>query len=652
MTKRERDLLTMILTVLSLSSLGLAADLPADWAADWSDPRLQLRPLQIVHGVPAQQANPRGIQVFKELGLGGIVCNVDFKDYMVSEANWETLIRAVEACRQAGLVVWLYDENGYPSGSAGGLVLKHNPDFEALALAFDPSRPDPFELRPSYEYTHASNNYCAARRYPNLLDEKAIRCFVEVTHQAYWNRLKDYFGTTIKAFFTDEPSLMAVNIGELPGDVKARVPVADPLDPNMKPLPSVPWVRDLPQLYRKRYGQDIMKVRRSLFEGNEEADRRVRRQFWELISDLIAQRYFGQIRQWTKTHGVASSGHTLWEETPLHQVPLEGNALKSLEQMDIPGLDMLSSDPQAVLYSGWLTATLPASAAIFNGGRKVMTEVSDFSQKMAGKGPVSTTDMMATAAWQAALGVTEFTLYYGYRQREKEAYKQYCDCVGRLNAILREARLVPDVLLYYPIHDLWAEYLPVAQKLTLDTQSERMQRIVGSFLKLGQRMVRKQISFAVADYELLAKAEVRDKAMWIAGRRFEALVLPALVELPAPAAEVVERFKASGGRVLLDQEPGRDIDYDLLSALYANGRLASPNERIVVGRFSRQGRPILVVVNVGAEPYNGKISAKAGAQWLIAHPESGNVERVATESSGWLPVSLPSHGAMLLIREN
>ncbi|MEJ2702254.1 MAG: hypothetical protein P8Z79_07410 [Sedimentisphaerales bacterium] len=93
MTKRERDLLTMILTVLSLSSLGLAADLPADWAADWSDPRLQLRPLQIVHGVPAQQANPRGIQVFKELGLGGIVCNVDFKDYMVSEANWPDAIR-------------------------------------------------------------------------------------------------------------------------------------------------------------------------------------------------------------------------------------------------------------------------------------------------------------------------------------------------------------------------------------------------------------------------------------------------------------------------------------------------------------------------------------------------------------------------------
>jgi hypothetical protein len=257
--------------------------------------------------------------------------------------------------------------------------------------------------------------------------------------------------------------------------------------------------------------------------------------------------------------------------------------------------------------------------------------------------------MMATAAWQAALGVTEFTLYYGYRQRDKEAYKQYCDCVGRLNAILREARPTPDVLLYYPIYDLWAEYLPVAQKLTPDTQSEKTRQIVGSFLKFGQHMIRKQISFAIVDHELLADAEVRGNAMWIGGRRFEALVLPALVELPTPTAKVVERFKASGGKVLLDRESGRDVDYDSLNGLYANGRLAAPNERIVIGRFSRQDRDILVVVNVATEPYAGKISARAGVRWLIAHPESGDVERATPDSSGWLPISLPPHGVILLI---
>jgi hypothetical protein len=317
--------------------------------------------------------------------------------------------------------------------------------------------------------------------------------------------------------------------------------------------------------------------------------------------------------------------------------------------MDIPGLDMLSSDPQAVIYSGWLTATLPASTALFNGGRKVMTEVSDFSQTMGGKGPASLADMRATAAWQAALGVTEFTLYYNYRQREKEVYKQYCDYVGRLNALLREAQPAPAVLLYYPIYDLWAEYLPVAEKLTLETQSEKTRQIIGSFLRLGQQMLRRQISFALVDHELLVRAEIRDKAFWIDGRRFEALVLPALAELPASVATIVKRFKAAGGKVLLDKPSGQGMDYGSLNRIYENGRLTESNDRIVVGRFTRDGRDILIVVNVAAEPYTGEISIEQGTRWLVAHPESGNIEPVETDNSGKIALSLPPRGVVLLI---
>jgi len=635
--------------------------LPADWTAAWQDPPAELRPLQIVHGVPEQQATPAGMTALKDLGLGGIVCNVDFREYLLSQAHWQTLVRAIEACRETGLVVWIYDEEGYPSGAAGGLVLKRSRQYEATALTHDPSRAEPFALRPAYEHTHASNNFHAARRYPNLLDEQATRCFIELTHEAYRQHLKDHFGTTIKAFFTDEPSLMAVNIGPLPDNIREKVRVLDSLDANVKPLPSVPWVADLEARYRERYGQDIMAVRRSLFEGTDEADRRVRQQFWGLISELISQRYFGQIRLWAKAHGVASSGHTLWEETPLHHVPLEGNALKALGQMDIPGLDVLSSDPQAVIYGGWLTATLPASAALFNGGRKVMTEVSDFSQTLAGQEPASLADMMATAGWQAALGVTEFTLYYDYRRRESSTYAQYCDFVGRLNAVLREAKPAPTVLLYYPIYDLWGEYIPIAEKLTLESQSKRMQQIVNSFLSLGQRMVKEQISFAVVDHELLAPAavlrqqdagaQVRDKAIWIGGHRFEALVLPAAAELPAPAAALVEQLKEAGGKVLTDGSSGQAGSLDSLDGVYTSGRLAVPYDRIIVGRFSRQGRDILVLVNASAEPYSGKISGKNSASWLIAHPDSGQIERITTDESGKITVSLPSRGVTLLISD-
>ncbi|MEN6576161.1 MAG: hypothetical protein ABFD90_07445 [Phycisphaerales bacterium] len=628
---------------------GAESELPADWVAAWRNPPAQLRPLQIVHGVPAQQATDAGVTGFRDLGLGGIVCNVNFSEYLVSPTHWETLVQAVEACRKAGLVVWIYDEEGYPSAAAGGLVLKQNPAYEALAMTYDPSRPEPFALRPSYEHTHASNNYHAARRYPNLIDEQAIRCFIEVTHQAYWNRLKDYFGTTIQAFFTDEPSLMAVNIGPLPDEVRTKVRVADPLDPNVKPLPSVPWVRDLPAQYRERYGQDILAARRSLFEGTSEADRQVRRQFWSLIADLTAQRYFGQIRQWSREHGVASSGHTLWEETPLHHVPLEGNGLKALQQMDIPGLDLLSSDPQAVIYSGWMTAALPASAAILNGGRRVMTEVSDFSQTMAGQGPASLADMQATAAWQAAFGVTEFTLYYSHHQRQPDDYRRYCDYVGRLNAVLREAQFAPRVLLYYPIYDLWPEYLPVAQKLTQETQSARLRQIVQSFLELGQRMVRRQIPFALVDHESLAGVEVRDGNLWIAGHPFAALVLPAGVELPESAASVTERFKSSGGKVLSDNTAKAEIDFDSLAAVSPIGRLTVPSERIVIGRFSREGRDILIVVNVAAEPYEGAISLGADVRWLMAHPESGRIEQLVTDPSGQATLAIPPRGTLLLV---
>jgi hypothetical protein len=585
----------------------------------------------------------------KELGLGGIVCNVNFDKYLVSQTHWDTLVRAVEACREVGLIVWIYDEDGYPSGAAGGLVLKQNRAFEARALTYDKSQPEPFAIRPAYEHTHASNNFYAARRYPNLIDDKAVKCFIEKTHDEYWRRLKEHFGKTIRAFFTDEPSLMAVNIGPLPENVRKNVRVVDPLDENVKPLPSVPWAHDLPDQYRKRYGQDLLKVRKSLFEGNDKPDREVRLRFWALISDLIAERYFGQLQRWAQTHGVASSGHTLWEETPLHHVPLQGNALKALGRMDIPGLDMLNSDPEAVIYNGWLTAGLPASTAILNGRRKVMTEVSDFSQKMAGKGPASLEVMQAAAAWQAALGVTEFTLYYSHADRSADDYRGYCDFVGRLNTVLREAHPAPEVLLYYPIYDLWAEYIPVAEKLTLQSQSKRMQHIQRSFLELGQRMMAGQISFAVVDHELLANAEVRNSDLIIGPQRFKALVLPTGVELPESVAKILERFEDAGGRVFRAEPSLSDADFKTIAGIYESGALSVKSDRIIVGRFVRYAKDILLVVNVSAKPYTGAIRVAKAAEWVVAEPSGGLLEKAKLDEAGRITVSLPPRGSVLLI---
>ena len=653
--------------LVTLAAADSPASLPAAWMEAWKQPPAADRPLQIVHGIDSRgrivegveqmvsgkklKATAKaGMQYYKDRGLGGVVCNVAFRDYLRSEENWQTLARGIEACRQLGMVVWLYDEEGYPSGAAGGLVLRENPAFEAQALVFDASRGDPFVVRPAYEHTHASNNYHAARRYINLIDDRAVRAFIAKTHEAYWHRLQPYFGSTIQATFTDEPSLIAVNLGQLPESVRKTVRVVDPVDASVKPLPSVPWCYDLPEQYRRRYGEDLLAGRRSLFGGDSTADRKVRRQFWALIADLVAERYFGTIEDWCGRHKIASSGHSLWEEEVMHHPALEGSGLKVLSRMDIPGLDMLSSNPEGVIHSGWMTAALPSSAAELTGRRRVMTEVSDFAEKMGGRGPASLAEMQATAAWQAAWGVTEFTLYYGVADRPADQYRAYCSFVGRLNAILKPARLDPQVLLYYPIYDLWAEYVPVAEPLRLGSQSPRAQRIVRSFEHLGQTLQRNQIPFALIDHERLASAGVeKDGSLAIHGHRFRSLLLPADVELPPPAARVVDELRKKGGRVLTDRAAAQLSGPTIVETVKPPYQISPRSPYIAAGHFLRDGRRVVLLANVGREAYQGHLEVGAAEDWLILDPSTGTVTPTKA-SSGAIRVSLESRHAIVLVQ--
>jgi hypothetical protein len=639
------------------------AAIPAEWLKTWSNPPAADRPRQMVHGVGAAHALPEGVsQVinengsdaptvgrlsrYKDRGLGGAVCTVAYKDYLRSQENWKTLALAVAEFARLGMVVWIYDEEGYPSGGAGGLVLKENPQYEASELAFDASRPDPFVVRRAYEYTHASNNYYAARRYINLIDDRAVRCFVAKTHDAYYKWLGPYFGPTVQATFTDEPSLITIDLGPL------KRAVIDPIDPAVRPLPAVPWCYDLPARFQERYHRDLLPLRRSLFAGNLPGDREVRRQFWALIADLVADRYFGTIQKWCGEHHIASSGHTLWEESLLHHVPLEGNGLKCLGRMDIPGLDMLSSNPEQVVGDGWMAASLPASAAILNGRRRVMTEVSDFAQIMGGLGPAALPEMQATAAWQAAWGVTDFNLYYSLAAHPAGKCRAYCDYVGRLNAILKPARMTPKVLLYYPVYDLWAEYLPTAERLQLQSQSRRARQIVNSYVRLGQLLQQAQIPFTLIDHEILGAARVEaDGRLTIEGHTFEAIVVPESVELAAKAAGVVEQFRQHKGRVLAGPwEAAKMLSPALIEALQPDCRIAPACPTIALGKSMRDGRTILLVVNVGQRPYEGSLAVRQTGPWQIMDPADGAIRPAEVQSPDRIRLSLAPRQAVLFVQ--
>ncbi|HEX3000591.1 MAG TPA: hypothetical protein VHR86_10200, partial [Armatimonadota bacterium] len=154
------------------------------------------RPLQIVHNICLLRADSGdfhpGLQALADQGIGGIVTNVPFANYLTDESAWNSLRACLSACRDLGLRVWIYDEKGYPSGAAGGRVLANHPDLEAVALYSDAAKDCLYADR-SYEGTHNCRNFHAWRRTINLLEPEAVAEFIRVTHAQYAERLGPEF---------------------------------------------------------------------------------------------------------------------------------------------------------------------------------------------------------------------------------------------------------------------------------------------------------------------------------------------------------------------------------------------------------------------------------------------------------------------------
>ena len=613
MLKKSRPLFCLLAFCL-FSALNAAAaekPVPESWKTEWNSPSASMRPLQIIHGGVVHYDTPEKMAYFKDqCGLGGIVCNVGPKDYLYNEDDWTRFVDAVKSARQLGLRVWIYDEDGYPSPEAGGVVLRGHPELESIALVYDPERTEePIYTRPAYEFTHASNNYAAARRYPNPLHSEMTKRFLEVTHKQYRDRLGKELFEQVEAFFTDEPSLNAVNIGQIPEESRKNVRVDDPLDPNLKLLPMIAWNDDLPKLYKEKYGEDLMPLRKSLFEGDTDKDKQVRQNYWRLVGELNRDRFYGGIQDWCRENGssvptpqnpnvpfrIASSGHTLHEEPTHAHVPLDGNKIDVLMKMDVPGMDMLNSDPKAVVWGAWRAAAFPWSAAFWTNRRLVMTEISDFSQQMGGQGEASLDAIRATASWQAAWGVTEFTLYYGIKGRGEAVHKQYCDYVGRLNAVLRDANMVPEAVLYYPIEELQAEYMPQTKPLDLQKMSPRTRQLVNDFEQAGRELVESQIPFVLSDTTTFSEEPFGKH-----GYR-------GIVTKPSDVKKIQETKIA---------------------------KIEPKSTWVVLGRFERDSRNIFLLLNTDDKPYSGKLRVPVEKRqtWSAMNPENGDLTELTTEN--------------------
>jgi hypothetical protein len=691
------------------------------------DPDRRFRPLQIIHGMDHHYVDgePRLKSFLQKLvsqGTGGIVTNVSFTDYLTSPRQWDILREGIRKAADLGLRVWLYDEKGYPSGTAGGYVTRANPNFCALGLAcytleaaageslcfpmpvscrvfvwagairstaqavkadfidltdqvdaWQTLRWDPpdgswtvlyLAERLMYEGTHASQNVSDFKFYINTLDPAAVREFIRVTHEAYARELTPELWQHIDAIFTDEPSLMTQYLPELPERFHGKIDVVDSPVFNDRP-PAVPWVNGFLERFREIKGRDLAPLLYALFYSESKEACCARQDYYEVVTSLYAGAFFEQIQDWCKAHGIESSGHVLLEEGILDHAGFEGSLMAVLRRLDLPGLDMLNSDPRDMIQRGsfmgdsFMAAKQAASAAHLSGRQRVHSESSDWEQRNQGRF-ASLDERRGQANLQFVLGVNLITSYFGWEELGEDCRRQYNDTVGRLSALLTGGSHICDVGILYPIRTVWAHYLPSleAPKTWADrtVRSAWADQVNQTYPALVKELLTHQVDADIIDEEFICAASIHNGRLEFNGESYSAVILPPIDALDLQTARVLERFARAGGTListgalpsLAGTLPETPTLRSLLADLFQPGglgrttsigqvvsvlrgcippdlALTTPNPDIFYTHRRLQGREVYFVVNNSSQPTSVRLSLRAPGPYQVFQPASGAI---------------------------
>jgi hypothetical protein len=707
-------------------------------------PPAEFRPLIITHSKPLDRDH--AIEGLAARRAGGAVLDVGVtlgsrdlsgerwnnSTYLNDPARFQKLRDVVVRIKQEGLRVWLYDELGYPSGSAGGRVLEGHPEFQvevvgcrtthvskdetvlvspglgvvvacyalprhdnALKLedAVDltvQAKTGKFEWRAPgdgqwsvclFERFHPDTwrRHNIPRRNVNILDRRVVSRFIELTHAQYATELGKQLAD-VDLFFTDEPQFgSAEHWG----------------GGNTDCTPMIQWCDELPVAFQKRKGYDLVETLPALFHQAGPKTSKFRYDFYDTQSDLVAENYFGQIQDWCREQGVASSGHMLLEESLLFHLIFSGSMTKNWALQDLPGVDQLVL-PRYKTMAGWegssgirvkedFSVKMAASIAALTGKRGVFSE--SFALCNHAKVPDLARAAKGMAAWQFACGVTHMCTYTLQQRLSPEAYAGVADFVGRLALLSRRGRPVSDVAVLVPEASVWAFFNPPnggTFKRYIECNPQVMQ-IDDAFREACHQLLAHQRDFEVLTEQLLSEATVNKGWLELAGQRFAFLVLPEARMLSETSMQKIEDFAASGGHVIFtgslpSLSPAKGEDPAMHKRVVALIRSNADRMRFVeeesrfgetvswmagqvppeirwngaaAVRLAHQREPtreIILVANPGAAAAGGELVCAFGGSVSIWNPETGEIREAGTRKRGEaVSVAVPADSARFVV---
>ena len=579
--------------------------------------------------------------------------------YLSSE--WFRLWKiALDEAAKLDMNLWIYDENSYPSGFAGGWVPENMPAARGRGLELRVTSSPPvwtdstlevFRLEPDRAVRITGNvrngaslpdgQYLAAsvirapnspwhgnRSYVDLLYPGVTEQFLEITLEAYRREIGEHFGSRIPGIFTDEP--------------------------HIQPAGGLPWTDDLPEIFMRRWGYSLLDHLPSLTQ--ELGDwRRVRHNYLQVLLELFIDRWAKPYYERSEQYGLEFTGHYWEHEWPKCLIVPDNMALSAWQQR--PGIDTLMNRYEENTHAqfGNVRAVREiASLANQLGRERTLCEIYG-----AGGWDLRFEDMKRIGDWLAVLGINTFDEHLSYitlrgaRKRDHpqsfsyhepwwDSYHVIARYLSRLSLALAQGEQHHRILVLEPTTTAWM-YNAGAHAAT------RLSQIGDRFFQFLLSLEQRQVPYDLGCEDVLARhASVHDRFFRVGQRDYDIVVLPPHTEnLNAPTFALLETFLRQGGSVLaVDSIPNRvnGSPSDSLPSLAAhpgwrtlneeqtlqslaqptpNTHLTltrAPDDRGILFHHRREftDGQLLFLANTNIEqPTSGTIAARAGAveQW-------------------------------------
>ena len=542
-----------------------------------------------------------------EKGYGGIVMNVDHIGYLSKPDSFQRVREIALYAKEKGMKVWLYDEQYYPSGAAGGHVLKCHPELEAAALscvtkeitinenegairvpsplghsplkfafavpvtdgkeAFD-KRIDISDFRDIagglcfdapvgewkvycffsrvlFEATKLCQGTRASRRYINIRDKRAVERFYDVTFTEGYEKLFDRLGDVVDAVFTDEPNTPLYISWRNPKKRTAfeSFSVYDFSNNDIPVYPFVPWHEDVPRLFEERYGCSLSSCLIDIFFETQNT-KKARCDFYTLLSDMSLEAFPKLMQEKLSSVGVNLSGHYYGEEAFDVHAFYFGDILEHLSVMGIPGCDNLKSEADALRFCN--ACKLASSAAHMAGKDRVMIEgsnMTDKNQNITPKIAKAAIDMMFIH------GVNLITSYYGENIFDKEGMCDFTNHISGLTSLFDGGKYSVDTFLYYPFEELCATMIPEGIVEIGDGFHDRF-----GIMETSKKLMQSRVTFDYINSRRLLTFEICEGFILSPnGNKVYNIVIPNTGFIHNPdLKEYLEKAKSMGVNIIYD----------------------------------------------------------------------------------------------------